>query len=155
VHRDPHLAPAGEDVHGPVVVAPEIGPVGRGGLGELLHLLAQGGDVLPGLLEGEGELLVAGQGLGQLPLDLQQALLEVAHPPWGVLEPAAEAGHLILEETDLLLQLLHVGAPGGLVGPPGATPLLVETSRRDHLLRRGRYTAVPPASLILRHISLA
>ncbi len=41
-----HLAPGREDVDGAVVVVAEQRPVGRRRLGELLHLLPQGGDVL-------------------------------------------------------------------------------------------------------------
>ena len=78
---DPHLAAAGEDVDGAVVVGGEEGPVGARRLGELVDLFAQGGDVLLGLLQGVGQLLVLGDGLGQLSLGLEQALFEGLDPP--------------------------------------------------------------------------
>ena len=46
VQRHADLAAAGEHVDGAVVVAAEEGAVAGGRLGELLDLLAQGGDVL-------------------------------------------------------------------------------------------------------------
>ena len=88
--------------------------VGRRRLGELLDLLAQRGDVLARLAEGVGELLVLGDGLGQLALGLQQPLLEGAHPLGGVLELAPELDDLLLQRLDLLEQgadLLLVGSP--------------------------------------------
>jgi hypothetical protein len=53
-----HLATARKDVDGAVVVVTEERAVGGGRLGELVDLLAQGGDVLAGLTQGVGELLV-------------------------------------------------------------------------------------------------
>ena len=47
----------------PSSLACEEGPVGARRLGELVDLLAQGGDVLLGLLQGEGQLLVLRDGL--------------------------------------------------------------------------------------------
>ncbi len=58
VEGDAHLAPAGEHVDGAVVVGRQEGAVGRGRLGQLVDLLAEGGDVLAGLSEGVGQLLV-------------------------------------------------------------------------------------------------
>ena len=58
VQGHPHLAAAREDVDGAVVVDVEERPVGRRRLGELLDLFAQGGELLLGLLQGEGQLLV-------------------------------------------------------------------------------------------------
>ena len=106
---DPHLAAAGEDVDGAVVVAAEQRAVGRRRLGELLDLLAQGGDVLARLAQGVGELLVLRDGLGQLALRLEQPLLERAHPLGRVLQLAAEEGDLLLERHGLLAQLLELG----------------------------------------------
>ena len=76
VHGHPHLAATREDVDGAVVVGVEERPVGARGLGELVDLLAQGGDVLLGLLQRVGQLLVLRDGLGQLALGLEQPLLE-------------------------------------------------------------------------------
>jgi hypothetical protein len=71
VQAHPHFAAAGEDVDGAVLVDAEERAVGGRRLGELLDLLAQGRQLLLGLLQGEGQLLVLGGGLGQLALRLQ------------------------------------------------------------------------------------
>ena len=92
----PHLAAAGEDVDRAVVVGVEEGAVGGRRLGELVDLLAQRGDVLLGLLQGEGELLVLGDGLGQLALGLEQPLLEGLDPAGALLQSPAEDGDLFL-----------------------------------------------------------
>ena len=63
-----HLPARGEHVDGAVGVDAEERPVGRGGLGELLDLFAKQGELLFGLLQGVGELLV-----------LRHGLLELAH----------------------------------------------------------------------------
>ena len=89
------LRPAGEDVDGAVVVDPEEGAVGGGRLGELLDLLAQRGQLLLGLLQGEGQLLVLRGGVGQLALGLEQALLEGLDPPGALLEAAPERVDLL------------------------------------------------------------
>ena len=62
-------------------------------------------DVLTGLAEGGRELLVLGDGLGELALRLEQALLERAHPLRGVLEPAAQDDDLFLQGLQLCLQI--------------------------------------------------
>ncbi len=93
---DPHLAPAGEDVDGAVVVGTQVGAVRRRGLGQLLDLVAQVGDVLLGRLEGEGQLLVLGDGLGELTLGLEELLLERLDAAWALLQPAAQDGDLLL-----------------------------------------------------------
>ena len=124
VEGDPHLAAAGEDVDGAVLVGVEEGPVGTGRLGELVHLLAQRGDVLLGLLEGVGQLLVLGDGLGQLALGLQHALFQG-------LDPARSLGQAATEDGDFLL-----GLPGPLAQVlqlPGQLPLLVGIGHRNHL----------------------
>ena len=97
MHRHPHLAAAGEHVDGAVVVAPEQRAVGRRRLGELVDLVAQGGDVLARLAQGVGQLLVLGHGLGQLALGLEQPLLEGAHPLGGVWQPPPQRDDLLLE----------------------------------------------------------
>ena len=130
VERDPHLAPAGEDVHGAVVVDPEEGAVGGGRLGQLLDLLAQRGQLLLGLLEGEGQLLVLRGGVGQLALALEQALLEGLDPPRALLEAASEGVDLVLGVGQLGTQrlgqggqLVRVGWDTHTVHPsPGAGP---------------------------------
>ena len=130
VEGDAHLAAAREDVDGAVVVAAEEGAVGRRGLGELLDLLAQLGDVLARLTEGVGELLVLGDGLGELALGLEQALLEGAHPLGRVLQLAPELDDLLLERLDLLLELGHLL----LVGVEAAFVLGAGRGTHSHLL---------------------
>src|SRR3546814_12126952 len=76
VDGDAHLAAAGVDVGGAVVVHAQERAVGRGRLGELVDLLAQRGDALARLAEGVAELLVLRDRLGQLALGLEQALLD-------------------------------------------------------------------------------
>ncbi len=105
VDRDPHLATTGEDVDRAVVVGAQQGAVGRRWLGQLLDLVAQRGDVLAGLAQGVGQLLVLRDGLGQLALALEQALLEGAHPFGGVGQPSSQRGHLLLEQPGLVTQL--------------------------------------------------
>ena len=105
--------------------------VGRRRLGELLDLLAQGGDVLARLAEGVGELLVLRDGLGQLALGLEQPLLERAHPLGRLLQPAPQL-------HDLLLERLHLLEEGGdllLVGTQATFVLGV--GRGNHLLDGG------------------
>ena len=74
--RHPHLAPSGEHVDRTVRIGPEECAVGGGWLGKLLDLLSKVGHVLLGRLQGEGELLVLGDGLRQLSLGLEQLLLQ-------------------------------------------------------------------------------
>ena len=80
----------------PSSLTPEEGAVGGRRLGELLDLLAQRGQLLLGLLQGEGELLVLGDGLGQLALGLEQPLLEGLDPTGALLEPTAQGGDFFL-----------------------------------------------------------
>jgi hypothetical protein len=105
VDVDPQLAAAGGDVDGAVGVDAEEHPEARGRGGELLHLLFEGHDLLPGLAESGGQAFVLGQRLGELALGLEQALLEHPHLAGRVLQAAAEQGRLLLEELDLPLQL--------------------------------------------------
>ena len=108
VQRDAHLAAGGEDVDGAVVVGAEVGAVRGRRHRELLDLFAQRGDVLARLAEGGGELLVLGDGLGELALRLEQPLLERADPLRRVLEAAAQDDDLLLEGLDRLLQLVDL-----------------------------------------------
>jgi hypothetical protein len=77
--------------------------VPRRGHGQLLDLLAERGDVLARLTQGGGQALVLGDGLGELALGLEDALLEGADPLGRVLEP--QALHLVLEVTHLAFVL--------------------------------------------------
>ena len=83
--------------------------VGRRRLGELLDLLAQRGQLLLGLLEGEGQLLVLRGGLGQLALRLEQALLEGLDAAGALLQPATERVDLVLGVGQLGAQRLEPG----------------------------------------------
>ena len=104
-----HFAPAREDVDRAVLVDGEEGAVGRRRLRELLHLLAQRGQLLLGLLQREGELLVLRRRLGQLPLRLEQALLECLHATGALLEPAPERVDLVLRVHQLGAERLDLG----------------------------------------------
>ena len=108
--RHLHLAAAGEDVDGAVVVLADDDAVGRRRLGQLVDLVAQRGDVLARLPQRVAELLVLGDGLGQLALGLEQPLLERAHPLGRVGEPGPQVGDLLVQRVDLGSQGL-----GGLV----------------------------------------
>ena len=72
-----------------------------------------------------GELLVLGDGLGELALGLEQALLERADALGRVLQPAAEDDDLFLEALDRLLELgdlrLVLGQPSLVLGSHDAT----------------------------------
>ena len=76
VQRHAHLAARGEDVDRAVGVDAEERAVGGGRLGELLDLLAQQRELLFGLLERVGQLLVLRDGLLELAAGLEQPLLE-------------------------------------------------------------------------------
>ena len=98
VEADAHLAAAGEHVDGAVVVLADDHAVGRRRLAELVDLVAQGGDVLARLTQRVAELLVLDDGVGQLALGLEQALLEGAHPLGRIGQLAAQVGDLLVED---------------------------------------------------------
>ena len=89
MHRDAHLAPAGEHVDRVVVVERQHGAVGVGRLGQLVDLFAQRGDVLARLTQGVGQLLVLGDRLRELAFGLEQTLFERANTLGGLLEALA------------------------------------------------------------------
>src|SRR5204862_1585196 len=96
--RDPQLAPTGEDVDGAVVVQGEEDAVTGRRLTEPVDLLLERDQLLAGLAEGAGELVVPlGQERGA-PLRLRDPLLERPHL-------AGTVGHLAAEQTDLLLEV--------------------------------------------------
>ncbi len=105
VERDAHLAAGCEHVDGAVIVGLEERPVRRGRHRELLDFFAQRSDVLARLAQGGRELLVLGDGLGQLALGLEQALLEGPDPLGSVLEAPAQDDDLFLQRLHLLLEL--------------------------------------------------
>ena len=117
----------------PSSLVPEEGPVGRRRLGELLHLLAEVGHVLLGRLQGEGELLVLRDGLGQLALGLEQLLLEGLDPPRALLEAPAQDGDLLLGGLGPDPQRVEVVL--GRVRPPVVVGTVVEINRWNHLAR--------------------
>ena len=96
VQAHAHLAAAREHVDRAVLVDPEEGAVGGRRLRELLDLLAQRGQLLLGLLEGEGQLLVLRGGLRELSLGLEQPLLERLDPARALLQPSPQRVDLIL-----------------------------------------------------------
>ena len=100
----PHLAAGAEHVHRAVIVESEKRAVGRGRLGQLVDLLAQGSDVLAGLAERVGQFLVLGDRLGQFALGLQQLLLQGADPLGCVLQAAPERDDLFFEDLGLVLE---------------------------------------------------
>ena len=134
MERDAHLAAGGEDVGGAVVVGAEERAVARRRHRELLDVFAERGDVLARLTQRGGELLVLGDGLGELALGLEEPLLERADALGGVLQPAAEDDDLFLEALDRLLELgdlpLVIGQPALVLrghdwAPPRSSRTLV------------------------------
>ncbi len=95
---DAQLATAGEHVDGVVLVALEEGAEAGRRLGQPVDLLLEGDDLVAGLAQGLGEALVLRGHRGQRALGVQQALVEGAGAARGVGEPAAQLGHLGLEE---------------------------------------------------------
>ncbi len=149
VERHPHLAAGREDVDAAVLVGREVRPVPRRRHRQLLDLLAEGGDVLPGFPEGGRQLLVLRQRLGELALRLEEPLLQGPDPLRGVLQPPAQADDLLLQRLELALEI-------------GDFPLVfLETlfvlgGRGDHLLSPGspyswaRWPRIHPANGALR-----
>ena len=107
-HLHADLSARRHDVDGPVVVASEQRPVRGRRLGQLVDLVAQRRDVVAGLAQGEGQLLVLRDRLGELPLGIEQSLFERSHAPRAFLEPPEQDGHLVPEDADLLAQRLVV-----------------------------------------------
>ena len=147
MHGHPHLPATGEDVDGAVVVGVQEGPVGARGLGELVDLLAQRGDVLLGLLQGVGQLLVLRHSLGQLALGLEQALLEG-------LDASGPLRKTPAQDRDLLVGLAApIAQPVELLAQRQLS-FLFRLGRWNHLLGMsgrllGPYTG-PSAKLALR-----
>ena len=104
-HRDPQLAAAGEDVDRAVVVGGQEDAVARRRLAEPVDLLLERDELLAGVAQGAGELVVALGQEGRAALGLGDALLEGAHLPRAV-------GHLAAEETDLLLEVGDLAEQG-------------------------------------------
>ena len=141
----PHLAAAREDVDRAVVVDAEERAVGRRRLGELLDLLAQRGQLLLGLLEGEGQLLVLRDRLGQLALGLEQPLLEGLDPAGALLEPPAQGVDLLLGLDEPGAQRLELGR-GLSIGRSRRTHLpWVDRARPYRPAGCGRATRRPPS----------
>ena len=130
MNRDPHLAPAREDVDGPVVIPVQVRAVRGRRLGELVHLFPQGGDVLLGLLEREGQLLVLRHRMCKLALGLEQPLFERAHASGRLLKSAPELGDLVLSLLCPAVQFLSFFI---VCWEPGVS---LAFHRRHHLLTR-------------------
>ena len=148
MHGHAHLAAPGEDVDGPVVVGVQERPVRARGLGELVDLLAQRGDVLLRLLQGVGQLLVLRHRLGQLALGLEQPLLERLDAAGPLRQASAQDGDFLVG--------LHgtVRADGpALRAAPAVVPLPARPSEPPPGLVSGRllrpYTG-PGAKLTLK-----
>ena len=88
VQGDAHLATRGEDVDGAVVVEVDKGAVDRRRLGQLLDFVAQRRDLVAGLLDRDGELLVVRAALGQLTPGLEELLFEHLDAPVGLVDVA-------------------------------------------------------------------
>ena len=140
VQGHPHLAPAGEHVDGAVLVQAQEGAVGGRRLGELLDLLAQHGQLLLGLLEGEGQLLVLRGGVGQLPLGLEQALLEGLDPPGALVQAPAQGVGLLLGGGQPLVEVRQL--PGRVSAPLTCSAF----RRRTHLLKDDVVLTIPGAA---------
>jgi hypothetical protein len=82
-HRDPHTAAGGEHVDGLVGESGQEDAVPAGRLCQAVDLFAERDELRPRLLEGLGELLVAGRQLGEAPCRLGEPLLEDADVPRG------------------------------------------------------------------------
>ena len=120
------LRPPGEDVDGAVVVGVQERPVGARGLGELVDLLAQRGDVLLRLLQRVGQLLVLRDGLGQLALGLEQPLLEGLDAPGPLRQAPAQDGDLLVGLAAAFAQPVELLAQRQL-------SFLFRLGRRNHL----------------------
>ena len=101
----PELAAAGEDVDGAVLVGVEEDAVPRRGCRQLLDLLPEGDDLLPGLPEQLRHPLRLLAGPGVLGPRLEQVSLELTDADRGVGELGAEGPGFLFEELDLHLQL--------------------------------------------------
>ena len=113
----PHFAAAREDVDGAVVVDAEKRSVRRRRLRQLLHFLAQRGQLLLGLLEGEGQFLVLRGRLRQLSLGLEEPLLEGLDAAGALLQPSTERVDLVLGVCQLGAKGLELGS--GFIGSRG------------------------------------
>jgi len=148
VHGHAHLPAPGEHVDGPVVVGVQERAVRAGRLRELVDLLAQRRDVLLRLLQGVGQLLVLRDGLGQLPLGLEQPLLEG-------LDTSGPLRQAPAQDRDLLVGLAApIAQPVELLAQRQLS-FLFRLGRWNHLLGMsgrllGPYTG-PGAKLALRH----
>ena len=123
MHGHAHLAAAREHVDGGVVVGVQERPIGAGRLRELVHLFAQRRDVLLGLLQGVGQLLVLRDRLGQLALGLEESLLERLDASGPLRQAAPQDGDLLF----------------GLTCPVSQPVELVAQRQLSFLFRLGRW----------------
>ena len=127
--RHAHLAPAGEDVDGAVLVGAQVGAVAARRLGEALDLLLEREDLVAGLAQGADQPVVLPEGAGERGLRLGEALLERAHLPRAVGQLAPQHGDLLLEEAHLGHQL---AGPTVLAAPAVASCHVPHLQVRPH-----------------------
>ena len=114
-----HLASRGEDVHGPVFVEAGEGAIDRRRLGQLLDFVAQRGDLVPGLLDGDRKFLVVRAGLGQLAARLEELLLEYLDAAVGLVDVAQREVAGGRRRSVLALSLVPSSNPlERSIGPP-------------------------------------
>ncbi len=102
MQRHAHLSTGREHVDRAVVVLADHDAVGGRRLGQLVDLVAQGGDVLSRLAQRVRELLVLCDGFGQLTLGLEQSLLQRPHSTRCFGEATAQVLDLLTEDVDLV-----------------------------------------------------
>lgn len=127
-HLHPHFSAAGRDVHRAIGVGGQQRGVAGGRPGQLVHLVPQSGDVIPGLSQGERELLVLRDRLSQLGLQLRQAVFKRADALGRLGSAPGHHGVLALGRRQPVVKLLGLsGKSLGFVAgrhrpPPDARP---------------------------------
>jgi hypothetical protein len=136
----PQLAAAGEDVGGAVLIgAQERAEAGRR-LGEPVHLLLEGHDLVASLSQGGREPLVLSGDSGQVGLELYDPLLEDPRVPRRFCDLAAQDSNLLLKKGNLTEGFLR--AP---CGPAAAGVVVVVGCHGPHLLRGAERDPTLPA----------
>ncbi len=130
LRRDVHaeLASVGEDVRGRVIEGLEEDPVAGRRLGELLDLLLEGDELLAGLPEGAGQLVVVIASALEFVGRLRQAFLQGVDLARRCVEFAARQSQLLLQQLRLALEFLDLPV---VLGEPALELVLRD---RHHLL---------------------